>query len=334
MKADIIFLRELSKELRFLNDEEKDITITEYRTKINERYQKGEELKRIVASFEPPKTIARKVYDRAGFKYEFIEKRSQSNFLTLKWLSAFLSLIPQSILLFVAIILIAAGLIVGIGTIGVFVLIWMNFAPAQAWGPAILALGLLPLIAVVLFLVGRQFFRFEWVLVKSLWKTLTGKIFKTKEANIAKAKITKIFFIIFVSLLTGLTIIGSVGTFVGDKSLGQASISGNLLHTQTEVLDLAEFTNENEEPIKISFDALQSISWYRFTFIEDTSMESNLKIEREHNTKETLKIDFSVEKHDEDFAIKTKMPWNLLAFNISSNKFTLRYNPLEIDFGV
>lgn len=331
MKADIIFLRTLAKELRFLNDDEKNLAIREYRARIDERYQQGEDLKKIINSLEPPKVIAQNIYNNAGLKYESLAQSTKTNFLTLKWLGAFLSLIPQSILLIFAIVLVASGLVVGVATIPVFALVWVNFDPAQAWGVSILAVGLLPLIAIILFFIGRWFFKFEWVFVRSIWKTLTGKTTNNKEPHHSRIKLTKIFFIILVTILTGLTILGTVGTFVGDKSLGNASISGKLLHTQTEVLDFSEFTNENEEQIKVSYQDLNSISWYRFTFIQDESMESKVEINRAHNTKEDLKIDFSIEKQGEEYAIKTKMPWNLLIFNISSNKFTIKYNPWLIN---
>lgn len=334
MKADIIFLRTLSKELRFLNDEEKDLTITEYRTMIDERHQKGENIATIIDSFEPPKTIARNIYSNAGLKYESLGKSSQTSFLALKWLSAFLSLIPQSILLILALTLIVCGITIGIGTIPVFVLIWMNFEPAQAWGAAILVIGLLPLVAIILFFVGRQFFKFAWFFIKLIWKNLTSKASHNKVFAQSKIKLTKIFFVIIVPILTVLTIAGTIGTFVGEKSIGKASITGNLLHTQTEVLDLSQLTNENKEAINISCSELVSISWYQIAFIKDENMGSNLEINRAHNTKESLKIDFSVEKQNYDYAIKFKMPWNLLIFNISSNKFTLKYNPAKINLKI
>lgn len=330
MKSDITFLRALYKELHFLNEEERNDFVAEYRTKIDERYQKGENLKRIVGSFEHPKTIAKKIYAKQVYtedRYN-INNTKVVNTSSINWLTGLLSLLPQLFFFIISLILILAGLIIAIASIPVFVLCWVNFDPLQAVGPAILALGLMPLIGLPIMWIGKKLFAFEWFIFKTIW-AIPAK----KEAH-KTLKIKKGAMIASLSIFTALTLGGGVGSFAGDKTIGGAAISGNLLHTQTETLDLSEFTNISNEPIKISFAALKQNSWYGFTFVQDWDMESNLQITRAHNTKENLKMKFTVEKDDSDYRLKVNMPWNLLIFNISSNKFTLRYNPTKIDFGV
>ncbi|AUB31608.1 DUF1700 domain-containing protein [Spiroplasma floricola] len=337
MKIEILFLKNLEKQLRFLKPKDREDFISNYRLQIYDRYKSGESTTDIINSFESPESIASNIYQELEIDIKKEKAKEYKSSGLAKMLLGLSTILPQILVFLFSIIFFTTSFVLIVGFLFSLVLFWLNFETLQAIGGTFLSLGLLPLLAILFFYIGIEIYKFEKLFFKISIELVVGREMEIyNKTDKVKSKKNKIIIIILLSVFSLFTFAGVIGTFAGPKTIGGASLSGNMINTKTDTLNYSSFmeTKDNEK-LNFNYSFLRDYSWYKINLIEDKELKSELKVKRDYNFKSSLNFDYEI-KQDKNFNNYHLQPvnvsLNLKIFNISSIIFTITYNPDEVKF--
>ncbi|WP_338983118.1 DUF1700 domain-containing protein [Spiroplasma endosymbiont of Othius punctulatus] len=330
MRAETSFLKQLDYELRFLKPKDREEFTSNYRLQIYDRFTSGEKIIDIIDGLESPELIAKNIYNELEINVDQLKAGSYKTSGIMKILLGITTIIPQGVVFILAITSLILSATFAITTLFMVIMLWINFQPLQAIGGTLLSIGLLPLFSILFYYIWTQIYKFEKMFFKISVELMLNKEFKmsVKEKEVKDRKILKI---VMISLFTVFTVTGAIGSFSGDKTIGGASLSKNMINSFERDVKDYEF---NGEILNVEYDELENDSWYDIVFVPDVDIHG-IRIQNDHNYKSSLTFNYKLVKTNQANGYEIviiDVPWSLVIFNISSSIYTIKYNPNEVEF--
>lgn len=328
MRAETSFLKELDHQLRFLKPKDREEFTSNYRLQIYDRFNEGEKIKDIIDSLENPELIAKNIYDELEINVDQLRAKSYKTLGITKIFLGLTTILPQTIAFILAITFLILSISLMVCVVFMMVMLWINFDPLQAIGGSILSIGLLPLLAILFYFIGIQIYKFEKIFFKISVELILGREFKLKQKE-KEPKNRNILKVVMISLFATFTVFGLIGSFAGDKTIGGASLSKNMINSFEREIDL----KDKGDKVAIDYSKLSNDSWYNIVFVKDENLKDKIKIKNDHVYKSSLAFDFKLVSTVQDNKYRIEIidvPWNLVIFNISSSIYTITYNPKQV----
>ncbi|AHI52744.1 HAAS signaling domain-containing protein [Spiroplasma culicicola] len=324
MKAETLFLKELEKELKFLNPVDREDFMVNYRLQIYDRYKSGEEIVNIINSFENPEVIAKNIYAELEIDIDQQKMKKYKSYTGTKIFLGLCTILPQLIVFVFLLAFISIGFTLIPASLFCLTMFWINYEPLQAIGGSLLSLGLVPLLSVLFIYISKYVYAFQKTFFQISIELIAGREYKNVKKENKNVKLKNILTIVMLSIFSLFTIGGLIGCFAGDKTIGGASISKNMINQDITTLNY-------EENIELDYWELRINSWYKVEFVENKELHEKIQIKREHNFKKTITVNYTLTlSYEKTYRLNVDVPLNIEIFNISSQIFTVIYNPNEV----